>query len=133
MINAAADSWTSIHAPIDLPPFPALESLRIYSYDAELTRCLMSALSSITSAPVLASIEIRYGGCYSYDPNPDIWNDMDKWLAKIAKESKVERGPLVTPTEWLFRESLWEELLQRFREAGGRIEPCSMMQVHRYR
>ena len=106
MINAAADSWTSIHAPIDLPPFPALESLRIYSYDAELTLCLMSVLSSITSAPV---------------------------LAKIAKESKVERGPLVTPTEWLFRESLWEELLQRFREAGGRIKPCSMMQVHRYR
>ena len=133
MITAATDYSSYIHPPVDLPSFPALESLQISSYDVGLTRCLMSVLSSITSAPALASIEIRYLGCFNYEPHRDIWNNMDIWLAKVAKQSKVEHGPLVTPTEWLFRESLWEELLQRFREVGGRIKPCSILQVHRYR
>lgn len=84
MIFLDAHTRTPIDTPIDSLSSPALAHLWIRVHEGKPTRWLTSILSSITLAPVLSPIQIQHGACDGYDPRPDKWNDMNRWLAQIA-------------------------------------------------
>lgn len=120
---------TPIRVPIDLLPFPALTSLEICVREIDPTCWVTSVLSSITSAPALASIKIQHWGYEEYLLDPEKWDDMDRWLARVAERTTVERGPVVTLVRPLpFSVSPDEVVLPRFTEAGGRVNGY----VHKY-
>ena len=121
----SADTMSSIStSPIDLPSFPALTSLRVRLHDRHPSHRLVDVLSFISSAPALASVDIQRGyDVYNvYDlTRSNTWNGVDRWLARIAKNSKVGCDPVLTLRRWEFGESHWEGLLPMFRRAGGEI------------
>ena len=117
------DTWVGTHTPpIDLPSFPALTSLRVRLYETKPSRRVIDVLSFISSTPALASFDVQYAISDTGKPIPsDEWDDLDRWLARVAKHAVVERGLVLNLRRWAFSESSWEEFLQRFREAGGEI------------
>ena len=108
---------------IDLSSFPTLTSVRVRFHEGGPSRRTINILSSISSAPALASVEFQCGHCKVTKLIPSNgWDDLDKWLALTAKHAAVGRGLVLTPRRWIFSESYWEGLLPRFREAGGEIK-----------
>ena len=85
----------------DLPPFPALTSLKIYIFQESPSRQLIHALSSISSVPALASISIEIR-CLVLPRSADstIWEHLDRLLVQMAKNSTVEGGLVMTLTDW---------------------------------
>lgn len=82
----------------------------------------MSVLSSISQAPVLASVEIERGWREGPEPVPsDAWTDMDGFLTRIAGITTTQGGFVVTMRQWSSDELVWEEIFPKFREAGGKI------------
>ena len=100
----------------DLPPFPALTSLRIVIWDNSPSPQLLDALSSISSAPALASISIEaiwslpVSDCSPYTA----WANLDGWLVKIAKNAAVE----LTLIRWWDGKYPAAVLFPKFAEAG---------------
>ena len=110
---------------IDLPSFPVLTSVRVRVYGGGPSRRIVNVLSSISSTPALAFVDIQDGRSYADRPTrSDTWNDLDRWLAQIAKHTAVEHGLVLNLRNWQFSglELYWEALFQRFREAGGKIK-----------
>ena len=108
--------WPISHA-INLPPFPALTSLKIIVPGRPPSPHLVNTLSSISSVPALVSITLKRWP----QPNPgsDIpttWNGLDGWLARVAKNATIEGGLVLTLARW--PENLAPEVLPEFREVG---------------
>ena len=105
-------SWhQSTSQLIDLTQFPALTSLKICTEYA-LTRYLIDVLSSISSAPALASITLDCG----HWPNsgsdlPTAWNHLDIWLTQMAKNATVKGGLVLTLAQWQEQGKLVPEML----------------------
>ena len=119
------DSWKRTHPGIDLLSFPSLTSLRVRLYEEKLSRGIIDVLSFISSTPALASVDVQYGnhGVGKPIPGPsDAWDDLDRWLARVAKHTVVGGGLVLNLRRWAFNESSWEELLPRFREAGAKFQ-----------
>ena len=110
---------------IDLPSSPVLTSIRVLLciFGGEPSGRIVNILSSISSTPALAFVDIQCGNDNACEPTPsDEWDDLDKWLARVAQHITAERSLALTLRRWLFSESSWEALLPRFREAGGKIK-----------
>ena len=117
--DGLTDSWIqSTSHPIDLPQFPALTSLEISSSGYTPHPQLINALSSICSAPVLASIALKCWWHYTCNPDTsNSWDCLDRWLSRMAKNATVEGGLLLTLIECPEDRSP-EAFLPGFREAG---------------
>ena len=84
---------------------------------------MVNVLSPISSTPALVFVDIQYGRTYAGKPTrSDTWNDLDKWLARVAKQTAVERSLVLNLRKWQLSQSSWEALLPTFREAGGEIK-----------
>ena len=85
---------------IKLPPLPALTSLEIHVAGRDPTPHLISALSSISSAPALVSVSL---GCeywpYSGFVFSAAWDSLDTRLTQMAKNAAVEGGLVLTLTQ----------------------------------
>ena len=98
--------------PIDLPRFPALTSLKICGVKYFPTHHLISALSSISSAPALASVILDCGPWpKSGSDLPPAWDCLDMWLTQKARNPKVKGGLVLTLARWGERENLVPETL----------------------
>ena len=108
---------------INLPSFPVLTSIRVRLHQREPTRHIVNVLSPISTTPALAFVDIQRGSTYADEPTrSDTWNDLDRWLARVAKHTAVERGLVLNLRKWEFSELSWQALLPTFREAGGVIK-----------
>ena len=107
-------------SPIHLPSLPALTTLVIYIWVDHPSPRLTNILCSISSAPALKSIIIKYEGWIFLDhlPLAGPWVDVDRWLSRVAKHAKVEGGFPLMLGRWAF----WEGFLPEFKESGGRVE-----------
>lgn len=107
-----------------LPPLPSLTNMGIRLLPGEPYARLAYVLSSIRSAPALASVtftaeEWRSGEYFSF-AGP--WVDMDKWLARMALQTEVRGGLTVTLVQWPEDEPIWKEYLPEFRKVGGKLK-----------
>jgi hypothetical protein len=83
----------------------------------------MNILHHISSTPVLASIDIEFERTKTVGLIHSImWDEMDGWLARIAKSVTVEGDLILTLRRWLPAGSVPEGLLPEFREAGGKVK-----------
>ena len=111
------DRWSS-HL-IDLPPFPVLTSLRMFIFSQNPSIELIDILSSMSSVPTLASISIERP-CWSLPEPvpPHTWAHLDEWLTRMAKNTTIKGGPVLTLRRWPYGENLVDAFLPNFREAG---------------
>ena len=87
-------SWyQSTSQLIDLTQFPALTSLKICTEGYALTRYLIDVLSSISSAPALASITLD---CGHWPNSGSDLDHLDIWLTQMAKNATVKGGLVLT-------------------------------------
>ena len=76
--------------PIDLPPFPALTSLRIYLLGSAPSAHLIIILSSISSVPALTSITLGRWLGFHFEPEPSgTWDNLDRLLVQIGRNATV--------------------------------------------
>jgi hypothetical protein len=108
---------------IPLPPLPVLTTMRIGLRSGRPSARLNCILSSVRSAPALASITFTSeGGWYGKRfPSSGPWVDIDKWLARMTLQAEV-KGSLVVimvqrPEDW----PVWEGSLPEFRKSGGEL------------
>ena len=109
-----------IPSTIHLPSLPALSTLVIELYSADLLPHFTNVLCSIGSAPALTSVVIDntdwgYTEDFFFE---DPWVDLDRWLSRIAKHAEVTGGLTLTLRGWPEGKSIWEEFLPEFRESG---------------
>ncbi|KAF9652834.1 hypothetical protein BDM02DRAFT_3183185 [Thelephora ganbajun] len=103
-----------------LPPLSALTTMEVRMHSDTLSARLADFLPCIHSAPALTSITFKYPKSTPEDiPSSRIWNDMDKWLARLAMHAKAKRGLTVVLAVWSERNLKWEEFLLEFRKAGA--------------
>lgn len=110
--------------PIHLPSFPALTSIYIdFQYEDPSPR-LKALLTSISSAPALASVDIGYEQWDIVDSAPllDEWAGLDTWLARMTEQTTVKGGLVLTLKQWPPEMSVWNGFLPEFGKAGGKIE-----------
>ena len=108
---------------IDPPSFPALTSIRIRLYEGGPSHRIVDVLSFVSSTPALASIDLQRAYSNFDKPIPSsTWDDLDRWLARVAGHTAVERDLVLTLRRWSFSESYWEGLLPKFKRAGGEIK-----------
>ena len=104
--------------PIDLPPFPALTSLRMCFLRSTPSAHLISILTSISSVPALTSITLGNWRQFGFEPGPSsTWDDLDRWLVRIGRNARVE-GDLAVALTRRREDRVPEVLLPRFRELG---------------
>jgi len=109
---------------IHLPPLPALTALvidlRLHNPSPRLTKILCS----IESAPALSSIAIKHPDWNRIEHRclEAPWVDVDRWLSRIAKQTKVRGGLSLTLRRWPEGKSVWDGFLPEFRESGGKIK-----------
>ena len=124
MADLPDNPTSGIPPPIHLPPLPALTTLAIDIDPFGPSPHLKNILCSIHSAPALSSIAIEHPNWksmeHSYLWAP--WVDIDKWLSRIAKQTKVTRGLLLALRRWPEGESVREGFLPEFRESGGKVK-----------
>ena len=53
---------------------------------------------------------------------PDEWAGLDAWLARVAKQTKVEGGLVLILKRWPPGMLVWQGFLPEFGKAGGKIE-----------
>ena len=76
----------SSSCPIDLPPFPALASLKIRVCGDAPSVHLVNILSFISSVPVLVSIFLECWAPLRSEPGPsNTWDRLDEWLVQMDK------------------------------------------------
>ena len=115
-------TWT-VTPLFDLPSLPVLTSIRVRLHEREPSRRIVNVLFPISSTPALAFVDIQYERTYADElTRPDAWNDLDRWLARVAKHTAVERALVLNMRKWALTELSWEARLPRFREAGGEIK-----------
>ena len=107
---------------MSLPPFPVIATLNIDLREGDPFPRLAYILSCIRSAPALASVvftsdEWPTGGCFP----SGLWVDMDKWLARMATQTKAKGGLTVILAQQPGDEPVWEGCLPEFRNAGGKV------------
>ena len=123
MIADAAVTAKMVPPLVGQRPFPALTSLRMSVCSGGPSPRLMNILHQISSTPALASIDIT---CEETDPfglvPPITWDEMDRWLARIAKSVAVEGGLVLTLRRWLPAESDLEGYFPEFRESGCEVK-----------
>ena len=103
---------------IDLPPFPALTSLKIYASERIPSPHLLDTLSSISSAPALASIVLQcLWRLLSEADRSYIWDRLDTWLARMARNTTVECGLTLTLTR-CEENPVLKTLFPKFNEVG---------------
>ena len=124
MTDLTDTSTNGIPPLLHLPPLPALTTLvidlRLYNPSPRLTNILQR---SIDSTPALSSIAIKHADWErmgDFCPGAP-WADVDRWLSRIAKQTKVTGGLLLTLRGWPKGKSVWEGFLPEFRESGGKI------------
>jgi len=84
---------------------------------------LIAILSSISSAPALGSVTIGHDMWSDINqPFQVQWVDMDRWLARVAQQARVQGGLSVTLKWWPKGKPVWEGFLRDFRRAGGRVK-----------
>jgi len=124
MTDLTDPSASGVPPPIHLPPLPALTTLVIgLCLDDPLPR-LTNILRSIRSAPALASIVLENSNWIFIEnfPSVGLWVDVDRWLSRIAKHTKVTGGLFLTLRRWPAGRPVWEGFLPEFRESGGKIK-----------
>ena len=115
-------TWT-VTPLFDLPSFPVLTSIRVRLSEGEPSSRIVDVLSPISSTPALAFVDIQYERYYADElTRPGAWNDLDRWLARVAKHTAVEHGLVLNMRRWALTELSWEARLPKFREAGGEIK-----------
>ena len=118
-----ADLLNSPPSPINLPPFPALVSLHIsFGRNTRPSPQLINILSSISSTPSLASISIQHFLWYTSVNLDEQWIDLDRCLARIAKNATVEGGLTLVLKKWPRNQLLWEGFLPELRRVVGEIK-----------
>ena len=86
---------------LDISPFPALNSLKIHICGCYPSPQLVNTLSSISSAPALASIDLECWWWFLSGSVPSgTWDRLDTWLARMAENAIVEGGPVLTLARW---------------------------------
>ena len=111
-----ADRSTS--RPIDLPPFPALTSLKISVCGDAPSFHLVNVLSFISSVPVLVSIFLECWAPLRSEPGPsNTWDRLDEWLVQMDNSATVEGGLVLELIPWGEIGSLGE-FLPKFEEVG---------------
>ena len=116
----------AIASPIHLPSFPTLTSIHINFHFEDPSPRLTTLLSSISSAPALASVDVGYEHWDIVDSIPSHeWAGLDTWLARMAEQTTVEGGLVLILKMWP-EMSVWKDFLPEFGKAGGKIEtdPC---------
>ena len=88
--------------PAHLPPFRVLTTMEIETNSGPLSARLASFLSSILSAPALSSITFRYLGSNPREDIPvsSVWKDVDRYLARLAAQTKRDRSLTVVLVPW---------------------------------
>lgn len=106
--------------PIDLPPFPALTSLRVYFPKSTPSVHLIDILTSISSVPVLASITLGRRMQFSFEPDLSrSWDHLDTWLVQICRNAMIEvKGDLVLALTMRREDRYPKVLLPKFKEVG---------------
>ena len=103
---------------IDLPPLPALTCLRILVSPLGPSPQLIDVLSSISSVPALASISVECTNWPRPEPgSSNTWADLDGWLARMAKDTTIEGGLVLTLMGWSQGKQV-EVFFPKFREVG---------------
>jgi len=124
MTDLTDTSPNGVPPPIHLPPLPALTTLVIGLCLHNPSPRLTNILCSICSAPALTSIVLDNSNWIFVEhfPSASLWVDLDRWLSRIAKHTKVMGGLLLTLRRWPAGRQVWEGLLPEFRESGGKIK-----------
>jgi len=124
MSDLPDNSNNEIPSSIHLPPLPALTTLVIVLRAYNPSPCLTNILPSTDSAPALSSIAIEnadwnhMGQLCLRAP----WVDVDRWLSRIAKHTKVTGDFPLTLRRWPEGKSVWKGFLPEFRESGGKVK-----------
>ncbi|KAF9648587.1 hypothetical protein BDM02DRAFT_3115208 [Thelephora ganbajun] len=115
---------TTLPPIVQLPPLSALTTMEVTIYPGFLSARLADFLPCIHSAPVLSSITFKYLKLTPPEdiPTSHLWNNVDKWLARLATHAKVKGGLTVVLALWPERNLKWEECLLEFRKAGGELK-----------
>lgn len=122
MTDLSDTSVGNTRHPIHLPFLPALITLKVDLCADVPSPRLTNILYSIDSAPALTSITIEYKGWDIIEHLPSgPWVDVDRWLSRIVKHTKVAGGLPLTLELWPEGKSVWEGFLHRFMEAGGKL------------
>ena len=108
----------SISHPTNLPPFPALTSLKLCVSRSCPSLHLVNTLSSIPSARALASVTLEFWWRRSpkSDP-PNVWNNLDRWLVQMARNTTVEGGLVLNLVTWQ-ENGVPKSFLPKFQEVG---------------
>ena len=123
MTDLPDTSTNGIPTLINLPPLPALTTLVVGLHVYTPSPRLTSILCSIDSAPALSSVAIEYNWkCVRRLCPRALWVDVDRWLSRISKQTKVTGGLSLTLIRWPEGKSVWEGFLPEFRESGGQIK-----------
>ena len=104
--------------PTNLPPFPALTSLKLCVSRSCPSLHLVNTLSSISSARALASITLQFWWWCSPRPDPpSVWNHLDRWLVQMARNTTVEGGLVLNLVTWQ-ENGVPKSFLPTFQEVG---------------
>ena len=131
-LTDSPDSRLASH-PIDLPRFPVLTSLKICGIEYFPTHHLIDALSSISSAPALASVILDCGSWpeSGSDLSP-AWDRLDMWLTQKARNPEVKDGLVLTLARWEEGEKLVPKtLFPKFGEVAKIITTPLSRDTHR--
>ena len=121
MTDLTETSFSGVPPPIHLPPLFALTTLVISLCTHSPSPHLTNILRSIGSAPALTSVTIDISD-YIFAEHFPSWVDVDRLLSRIAKQTKVMGGLLLTLRRWPEGKSVSEGFLPEFRESGGKIK-----------
>ena len=120
MADLPDTSTNGIPPLINIPPLPALTTLVVGLHVYTPSPRLTNILCSIDSAPALSSVAIEYSLKRVRRLCPRaLWADVDRWLSRISKQTKVTEGLSLTLRRWPEGRSVWEGFLPEFRESGG--------------
>ena len=123
MTDLPDTSTNGIPTLINIPPLPALTTLVVGLHVYTPSPRLTSILCSIDSAPALSSVAIEYNWkCVRRLCPRALWVDVDRWLSRISKQTKVTGGLSLTLIRWPEGKSVWEGFLPEFRDSGGQIK-----------
>ena len=123
MADLPDTSTNGIPPLINIPPLPALTTLVVGLHVYTPSPRLTNILCFIDSAPALSSVTIEYNlkRVRRHCPRA-LWADVDRWLSRISKQTKVTEGLSLTLRRWPEGRSVWEGFLPEFRESGGQIK-----------
>jgi len=118
-----------IHPPVHPLSLTALATLNIELFMGDPSPRLTNILCRILPTPTLTSTIIEYSVWSSVEYClQGRWADVDRWLARMAGNIRVQEGLSATLIRWPRGESVPEGFLREFRKAGGKIKTDSARQ-----